>query len=141
MQPAKTAQLARIKRKREQWEADFKAKKGPDFKSRLAGYINVVGPNRRDDHDITFPVRRALLLRVHLGVAPEGSLTIDPGLLAAFLKIKEYRHGARSLEKIAEQVRLASRTGEFTRSDLPSRNQLDLHVDAEEFLTVVEAET
>lgn len=122
-------------------DADFKAKKGPDFKSRLAGYINVVGPNRRDEHDITFPVRRALLLRFHLGVGPDARMTIDPGLLAAFLKIDEYRHGARSLEKIAQQVRLAGHRGEFTRSDLPSRTELDLHVVAERFLNLVESET
>lgn len=124
------------------WRPDLKEKKAPDFKSRLAGYINVLGPNpAADAHDITFPVRRALLLRVHLGARPDESLSIDPGLLAGFLKIDKYRHGARSLEKIAEQVRLASRTGEFTRSDLPSRSQLDLHVDAEQFLNLVERET
>jgi hypothetical protein len=131
----------RLRQTREESEADFKAKKGPDFKSRLAGYINVVGPNRRDEHDITFPVRRALLLRFHLGVGPDARMTIDPGLLAAFLKIDEYRHGARSLEKIAQQVRLASHRGEFTRSDLPSRTELDLHVVAERFLNLVESET
>jgi hypothetical protein len=124
---------------REKWLEDFKAKKGPDFKSRLSGYINVLGPNPRDDQDETFPVRRALLLRVHLGVGMERSVTIDSGLLDAFLKIKKYRHGARSVQKIAEQVRLNSRTeDEFRRSDLPSRRELDLHVDAEEFLNLVE---
>ena len=113
---------------------EFVALKVPDFKSRLAGYLNVLGPNPHGDDDLTFPVRRALLLRVHLGIAEKAPLTIDSGLLSAFLEIDEYRHGARSLEKIAEQIRLASRTGEFTRSDLPSRSQLNLHVDAEKFL-------
>jgi hypothetical protein len=135
------ATLEKLEARREDLLADFVVKKAPDFKSRLAGYINVLGPNPRDLDDITFPVRRALLLRVHLGVDADKSPTIDPGLLAAFLEIKKYRHGARSLEKIAEQVRLASRTGEFTRSDLPARSQLELHVDAEQFLTLVERET
>jgi hypothetical protein len=120
-------------------QQDFIALKVPDFKSRLAGYLNVLGPNRQDSLDLTYPVRRALLLRVHLGTKPEAPLTIDSGLLTAFLEIGEYRHGARSLEKIAEQIRLASRTKEYSRSDLPSRNQLDLHVDADTFLTLVGA--
>ncbi len=120
------------------WEQNYKACKGLDFKSRLAGYLDVFGPNPRDPDDVTFPVRRALLLRVHLKKFGKDRLVIDPGLLSAFLEILEYRHGARSLEKIAEQLRLASRTGEFWRSDLPARSQLDMHVNANDFLTIVE---
>ncbi len=120
---------------------DAVAKKAPDFKSRLSGYLNVLGPNRHDDQDITFPVRRALLLRVHLGVDPQAPLAIDDGLVNAFLKIDYYRHGARSLEKIAEHVRQSSRTTEYQRSALPPFNQLNLHVAADEFLTLVEHET
>lgn len=126
------------KEKLQAWERDFRARKGPDFKSRLAGYLDVFGPNPRDADDVTFPVRRALLLRVHLKKFGKQRLIIDPGLLSAFLEISVYRHGARSLEKIAEQVRLASRIGEFWRSDLPSRGQLDMHVNADEFLDLVE---
>ena len=117
----------------------LRLRKAPDFKSRLAGYINVLGPNPRDENDVTYPVRRALLLRTHLkiddlDVPPE----IDHGLLNAFLKIPSYRHGSRSLEKIAEQVRQSSLHGRFTRSDLPPRDQLNLHVDANAFLNLVE---
>lgn len=53
---------------------EFKLVKGPDFVSRLSGYLNVLGPNRRQTYDkkenrwmdadnpvdICFPVRRAL---------------------------------------------------------------------------------
>jgi hypothetical protein len=132
-----------VKQEEANWNADFKAKKGPDFKSRLAGYLNVLGPNQRERRtgqpiDVTYPVRRALLLRVQLGVGREERLAIDPGLLTAFLEVGEYRHGARSLEKIAEQVRLASRKGEFLRSDLPSHGQLELHVDTKDFLSKLE---
>ena len=137
-----TALLKELTEKRDAIEMDLKLKKAPDFKSRLAGYINVLGPNPRDKEDITYPVRRALLLRVHLGIE---DLNVDPkinaGLLNAFLRIEAYRHGSRSLEKIAEQVRLNSRTGEFTRSDLPARSQLELHVNADKFLELVEQET
>jgi hypothetical protein len=123
----------------QKWSDDFKMKKGPDFMSRLAGYINVLGPNPAGTQDITYPVRRALLLRVHLGIKPTTPTAIDSGLLEAFLRVGRYRHGARSLEKIVEQVRLSARAGAFNRSDLPPRQQIDLHVDADEFLNLVES--
>lgn len=125
-------------REAQRWREDFTAKKGPDFKSRLAGHLNVLGPNRRDDDDLTFPVRRALLLRVHLGLAPHARAVIDAGVVNAFLRVGTYRHGARSLEKIAEQVRRSSHDGAFNRSDLPPRQLLGLHVDADEFMKLVE---
>lgn len=43
----------------------FKALKVPDFISRLRGTINVLGPNRKDDNDKSFLLRRALLLRTY----------------------------------------------------------------------------
>jgi hypothetical protein len=127
------------KTQRDAWEDGFRASKGPDFKSRLAGFINVLGPDPRDDQDVTFPVRRALLLRVHLGIRPDAGADIDLGLLKGFLRVKEYRHGSRSLEKLAEQVRRSARAGLFNRSDLPPRPLIDLHVDADEFLKHVES--
>lgn len=125
---------------RQKWKDDFSTKKGPDFKSRLAGYINVLGPNKNKSvaNDLTYPIRRALLLRVQLGLKPNEMLNIDHGLLEAFLRIDAYLHGARSLEKIAEQVRQSSRNGVFTKSDLPPAHQLALHVDAQKFLTILE---
>lgn len=122
----------------QQWHDDFRIKKGPDFVSRLAGYLNVFGPNPTGSDDVTYPVRRALLLRVHLGLRPKEYTTIDPGLVEAFLRAPTYRHGARSLEKIAEQVRLSSTGARFTRSDLPPRTEIDLHVDADAFLEILE---
>jgi hypothetical protein len=75
-------------------------------------------------------------LRVKLGLIKEREnerLLIDPGLLSALLEVDRYRHGARSMEKIAEQVRAHSPNGEFHRSDIPPEQQLDLHVDAKDF--------
>ncbi|MEZ6056866.1 MAG: AAA family ATPase [Planctomycetaceae bacterium] len=124
----------------QKWHDRFTLDKGPDFRSRLAGYLNVLGPNRNEhgETDLTYPVRRALLLRVHLGLGPNDPLQIDHGLLDAFLRVEKYKHGARSLEKIAEQVRHSSRHGVFTRSDVPPPHQLDLHVDAKDFLNILE---
>lgn len=130
--------------KQEAW-ADFKGKKGPDFKSRLNGYLNVLGPNPAQKNgvdnpaDVAFPIRRALLLRAKLGLFGNERLTIDRGMLSAFLEIGRYAHGARSMEKIVEQTRSAAGPGKpIGRSHLPPRQALELHVDADEFLDIVE---
>jgi hypothetical protein len=121
---------------------DFRRKKGPDFLSRLDGHIDVLGPNQRlmynwaarnweeaDPHDITFPIRRALLLRQFLGAKkPEDKLEIDRDLLRAFLHVPRYRHGARSLEKIARHLALSQRP--FRRAHLPPPQVLAQHLDS-----------
>ncbi|MBN2202559.1 ATP-binding protein, partial [bacterium] len=122
------------------WEV-FKAKKGPDFISRLSGYLNVLGPNRRpvmnpktgkweeDPEDVCFPVRRALLLRSILGLKDGTRLDMDSGLLTAFIETDRYRHGSRSMEKIV--LLMKKPAGAIRRSDLPAEDVLSLHTDAE----------
>lgn len=127
---------------------DFAMAKGPDFKSRLAGFFDVLGPNPRqvfdeeaaragldpwvdDPTDTEFPVRRAILLRSMLGMIKEKEndpLTIDRGLLTALLELRHWRYGARSLEKLVNQIRQAGgpRLG---RAHLPPDDLLALHVD------------
>ena len=128
----------------------FKMLKGPDFASRLNGYLNVLGPNKRQKYnkksrnwvddinpeDIFYPVRRALLMRVMLGYDKNKKLDIDSGLLTALLEIDEYKHGARSLETI---LTLSKRedSNHLRRSDLPPREQMSLHVDYDDFLDLV----
>jgi len=126
---------------------DFKRKKGPDFVSRLHGYLDVLGPNARLQHDPTtdswlpdpsdvgYPIRRALLLRVMAGAWEKQPLRIDAGLLNAFLKVSMYRHGARSLETIIRLMRDAR--GALLQSNLPPRDQIGLHIDYDEFLTLI----
>lgn len=124
--------------------------KGPDFVSRLKGYMNVIGPNALDVHypagDPVFVIRRAILLRMILqGAAkslfetPEGDgvLNIDEGVLEAFLHISEYKHGVRSMEAIIAMSTLAGKS-RFERSCLPSEAQLDLHVSGIEFASLVQ---
>ena len=101
---------------------EFKAVKGPDFVSRLKGFLNVLGPNCQstaDGHDPYFIIRRAILLRSifernskQLFQQEHGTsrLAIDSGLLRAFLRIGEYRHGARSIESIIAMSSLAARS-------------------------------
>lgn len=114
--------------------------KATDFLSRLRGHVDVLGPNPRDDADHGYVLRRALLLRsILLSRAPQLAsnrcLSIDPGVLSAFLEAPAYLHGARSLEAIVEMSALAGRL-RYERSALPARHQLALHVDANAFLAL-----
>lgn len=120
----------------------FRLMKGPDFMSRLDGYINVLGPNRRrlydwsarawtieDRHDITFPVRRAFLLRSFLeAYKDKDRVEIDRDLLRALLHVPRYVHGARSLEKIVKS--LAGSPKPYHRAYLPPPQVLNQHLDS-----------
>jgi hypothetical protein len=125
-----------------------KEAKKPDFVSRLRGYVNVLGPNQLDVDDLAFPLRRALLLRALLSnKAPrmlkkkDGAkvLSIDPGVLRAFILAPRFLHGARSMESILDMSSLSGKL-RFERSALPARHQLALHVDADAFLRLVHGE-
>lgn len=114
-----------------------KALKVPDFISRLKGFLDVTGPNRRESHDPHYLIRRAVLLRSMIEkhcpdlFQKEGDrkiLQIDPGVLHAFLTTQKYRHGARSLESIIAMSALAGRK-HFDNSSLPPEPQLELHVE------------
>ncbi len=116
----------------------FKARKGPDFVSRLDATLDVMGPNPREDNedDRTFPLRRAQLLRHFLAPSSTATLDIDADLLTALLLAPRYRHGSRSLEKLAKALR--GRPGEPIRcSALPPPEILDLSVDRAAFEAIL----
>ena len=125
--------------------------KAPDFISRLRGYVNILGanpPQTSNDKNVSDPfylVRRAILLRSILWQnAPKffenrdsrGKLNIDSSVLRALLKPRQYKHGARSMEAIIGMSKLTGKT-HFDQSSLPSEAQLDLHVDGQDFLSLV----
>ncbi len=129
-------------------DESFRSAKGPDFVSRLKGFINVLGPNpvKGAAADPYFIIRRAILLRASLKKdvkdlfekhAGKELLNIDRGVLRALLKIGEYKHGARSIESLLAMSQLTNKTI-FERSCLPSESQLDLHVDGRRFLSLVQ---
>lgn len=117
----------------------FRAVKGPDFVSRLRGYVNILGPNPTDDGDAEYVVRRAMLLRSLIECkAPQllgnqGQMRIDDGVLRALLRAPFYKHGARSLEAILDMSLLTGQS-RWDPAALPPAEQLALHVDAEPFL-------
>jgi hypothetical protein len=119
---------------------EFKGAKGPDFLSRLRGYVNILGPNQTNQQlDQLFIIRRAMLLRMllekkvsHL-INDRGEAQIDNGILRALLKIPKYKHESRSMEAILE-MSLLTNAKKWEQSYLPSKEQLRLHVDEEAFL-------
>jgi RyR domain-containing protein len=128
----------------------FQEAKGPDFVSRLKGYVNVMGPNRQKDTggknaigDPYYIIRRAILLRsILLRYADqlfneEKELNIDSGVLRALLYTDEYKHGVRSMESVVAMSLLSGKI-RFERSCLPAAAQLDLHVDAADFQALVQ---
>ncbi|RAL14738.1 uncharacterized protein BO97DRAFT_465390 [Aspergillus homomorphus CBS 101889] len=117
----------------------FKSVKGPDFVSRLRGYVDIRGPDRLNNLDRMYSIRRAILLRALLERRMNMSsqhLHVDDTVLAGLLKVPEFNHGARSLEAILDMSRVSGRR-EFERAALPSEHQLCLHVKSEVFMDLV----
>ena len=119
--------------------AAFRAVKGTDFASRLKGILNIKGPNPNTVTDRSHVIRRAILMRSQLTHhisriydEKSGVVHISKALLAALLTVSEYRHGSRSLEFILDMSRL-SEVSRFTSSCLPIAEQMDLHLDVEDF--------
>jgi ATPase family associated with various cellular activities (AAA) len=130
-----------------------KALKGPDFLSRLKGFVNIVGLNYTDPHRLEAAVtlRRAIMLRSFL-VGSAGNLmqrvtekdgkvrekaNVDPGVVEAFLRIGRYRYASRSMEAIVKMSAISGKAM-YERSSLPPVDQMNLHVDAQAFLELVE---
>ncbi len=123
-------------------EGEFQQAKGTDFTSRLRGYVEIRGCNPQSPADHLAIIRRSMLLRSLLKrkfpeiFSPDGMARIDRGVLRAFLKVPEFRHGVRSIEAILDMSRLSGRLL-FEQAALPPPDQLDLHVNAGYFMKLV----
>jgi len=126
---------------------EFKQAKGPDFISRLRGFVNVMGPNRLHKRDDAYILRRAMVLRSNFVRNPETRglldvqqrLRIDAGILRAMLHISSYKHGMRSIDALLDMSRISGQV-RFNLAALPLKEQLALHVDANEFLWLTQSE-
>lgn len=116
----------------------FRLRKGPDFVSRLSHHIDILPIDTAPgDHKVV--IRRAILLR---GILKRRGLVgdrnqlevarIDEDVLYALLTVDRYRHGIRSLETIVNMCSTPS--DRIDKASLPARSQLDMHVDAQEFM-------
>ncbi len=133
-------------------EVNRRTMKLQDFISRIKGYLDIMGPNRRVNEklpgsiqDPYYIIRRAIFLRTIIErKAPQllriedgkKIVNIDEGLLRAFLLVSKYKHGTRSMETIVTTSQLADKTS-YERSSLPVEAQLDLHVDGREFYALM----
>jgi hypothetical protein len=126
----------------EQTQRAFKNVKGPDFASRIKGTIDIAGPNRRDDSDNAYILRRALLLRSLCERdkrleknALAGEKFIDENILRAMLYVPEYKHGARSMETILKMSKIEK--GVWLPSGLPIGSQMSVHLDDRKFTDIL----
>jgi hypothetical protein len=121
---------------------EYKLRKGPDFVSRLHGFLNVLGPNQRVGTscvDNSWPIRRALLMRGFVpALGEKAELDVDPGLLYALLMVPEYKFGARSFERIVTTILGDGKQGHLNRSDLPPQPLLERETSAEDLYRLLE---
>ena len=109
----------------------FVHRKGPDFVSRLRGFLDIEGINT---HQPERYLRRALALQFQLPNRSEelkgeisGTLNIEKQLLRSLLDGGHYRHGARSLEALLDMCSLKE-DDEFVWDHLPDERHMALHV-------------
>jgi hypothetical protein len=114
------------------------AAKGPDFLSRLHGFLNIASLDHDDILLASVLIRRAVLFRGILkdyapGIEKEGvGFEIDESVITAFMCIPEFRYGARSMEAILTMSNLQGKN-RFEASWLPPLAQVDMHVDSAEW--------
>ena len=112
----------------------FKAAKGPDFISRLHGYLDMAGPNKTDPGDDIWPLRRAITLHSLLKkkykaiVDKNKELRIDEQLAETLLLGSEYIHGNRSMARLVDAMSTA-KLERLTPSALPAEEILKLYCD------------
>ena len=111
--------------------SQFREAKGPDFVSRLRGYIDVTGPNEPTSTSL----RRAVIMRAALEDIAKARGSGDPPQLSdrlreAMLYVGRFRHGARSIKAIIEMSAATASTGAVLDLDhLPPDYVLNVHRD------------
>lgn len=126
----------------------FKDAKGPDFLSRLRGFLDIPGLDLEAEFDAygpveAFPCPAAILLRragiLNFQIAEKaphlknaaGALLVKPNVLKALLYAPQFIHGNRSFEALLDMSSLPSAL-QFTPSDLPSRTHTILHANSDQ---------
>ena len=136
-----------LKRQRKRIKV-FKAGKVMEFRNNLDASLSLSGVNRQDAYsadqenliakfqaDLMYPVRRAFHLRSGLGIKNNKKLKMDQGLIMAFLKTGEYKHGTRSMNRILEHLKRDS-SRKISWSELPSVKFMSGHVDSDGFMSI-----
>ncbi|HTW91427.1 MAG TPA: RyR domain-containing protein, partial [bacterium] len=125
----------------------FKDQKGPDFVSRLRGFVNIKGPDKivpdrkrkrlgnksKAATDSAYILRRAIVLRDKLAkyhpqlIDTKGRALVSPGIISAFLRVKNFEHGNRSIDALVSMSSV-DQERHFGPAQLPSEDLLNLHV-------------
>jgi hypothetical protein len=118
-----------------------------DFVSRLKGFLNVIGVNPAgNERDRCYIIRRAITLRSILersanqvisSTGRDKMADIDEAVINAFLLTEKYKHGIRSMESIVAMSNLSNKTS-FEKSYLPDESQLEMHVDVNDFVSILQ---
>jgi hypothetical protein len=106
---------------------DFVKAKGPDFVSRLRGYVNIKGPNPVDARDHACLIRRAILLASLVERYHGPGVVLSPGIRSGLLGVEKFEHGARSMEAVVSLSHLRD-SRRFSLASLPPRELLDIHL-------------
>jgi hypothetical protein len=85
----------------------------------------------KPEDDPAHLIRRAIMLRIGIErfraqILDSSGTAISPGVVRAFLRVRKFEHGARSLESLVSQSLVSS---SFEASDVPPEAVLRLHVD------------
>jgi ATPase family associated with various cellular activities (AAA) len=119
---------------------EFAKAKGPDFVSRLSGYLNVVGVNPSSPRDELYLIRRAIVIRHFLSQNQklEGNkrAQIDDDMLRAILFVPNYINNTRSVRKMLEQCS-RNREGRVAKSSVPLLQQLAMLTDGKAFMDLL----
>lgn len=125
---------------------EFKARKGPDFLSRLRGSLDIPGLDLQRDFDpygpiALFPCDQAILLR-RAGILnhmlgekaphmrrPDGAYQVSSPVLRALLNLPSFEHGNRSFEALLDMSHLHD-ASTFTPSMFPASGHTALHADS-----------
>jgi hypothetical protein len=112
--------------------------KGPDFVSRLAKHLDILGIDEERDGDFTYMIRRAAIIRQKieesLPKVIEGKRAkVEEDVIRAFLRVPRFKHGVRSLEAIIRTSRVAHDQPFLHWGTLPQTDQLEMHVSVQDF--------
>ena len=136
---------------------EFIEAKGPDFVSRLQGYMDVLGIDPTgcgpEDQENTRVIRRAILLRRFLKKHHKiifrreknnelkdhiDKAHIDEDIINAFLRVESFKHGVRSMGAIVKMCHVSPLQRRLHKGVLPTRGQMQMHVDYVQFWEAVQ---
>ena len=124
-------------------EEKARAKKAPDFRSRIKGHIDILGINHKkidgefdenpEYQENFYVLKRAMMLNSMLKrVFKKRKVLLSNDVLRALLYVGKYENDARSMEAILKMSKISSGST-IKISDIPPSSQLELHVDPDEF--------